>query len=141
MCIRDRAHIEFNFDQQAEDGDKRPWFTFALIDLPFKSISVEASVNWHYFDGDDVKLIIDNAIEKNNTSLLWKNWLWHATPKQFLSGPKREQKIVSKNLAKGIHYIEFWADKIPTLHKIILDLGNLELEPAQIEPKNTPNRR
>lgn len=136
--IKDPTHVEFNFYQQAQESDKRPWFTFALVNLPLKSIEAEATVNWHYFDGDDVKLIIDNQVEKNLNSKLWKNWLWHATPKQFLSGHKKEQKIVVKNLAKGIHYIEFWADKTPTLHKIILDLGNLESEPAQIEPKNTP---
>ncbi len=136
--IEDSTHIEFNFDQQAQEGDKRPWFTFVLVDLPLKSIDAEATVNWHYLDGDDVKLIIDNKIEKNLSSVLWKNWLWHATPQQILKGSKEEQKIVTKNLSKGIHYIEFWADKTPTLHKIIFYLGNLELEPAQPEPINTP---
>jgi len=126
--IKDPTHIEFIFDQQAEDGDKRPWFTFALIGLPLKSISVEASVNWHYFDGDDVKLIIDNQIEKNPNFKLWKDWVWHATPKQLLSGQKREQKNVKKNLSKGVHYIELWADKTPTLHQVILDLGDLQLK-------------
>lgn len=97
--IEDPTHIEFNLDQQAEEGDKRPWFTFALVDLPLKSIEAEVTVNWHYFDGEDVKLIIDNAIEKNSTSLLWKNWLWHATPKQLLSCPRKEQKVVTRDFS------------------------------------------
>ncbi len=136
--IKDPTQIEFNLEQQAEEGDKRPWFTFALVNLPLRSIEAEFTVNWHYFDGDDVKLIIDNAIEKNSTSLFWKNWLWHARPDQLLNGPKKEQKIVTKDLSKGIHYIEFWADNTPTLHKIIFDLGDLNSEPAQPEPTNTP---
>lgn len=136
--IKDPTHVEFNLDQQAEEGDKRPWFTFALVDLPLKFIEAEASVSWHYFDGDDVKLIIDNQIEKNPSSRLWKDWAWHATPKQFFGGPKKEQKVFTKDLPKGLHYIEFWADKTPTLHKVILDLGNLELKQAQPEPTNTP---
>lgn len=136
--ILDVKNIKFNLELQAENGNGRPWVTVALIDLPLKSITPEASVDWHLFDGDDVKLIIDNEIEKNTVSLLWKNWLWHATPKQFLSGSKKEQKIVSKNLAKGIHYIEFWADKTPTLHSVILDLGYLELQSNPSQPNRIP---
>lgn len=136
--ILDTTNIEFNLEQQAENSNGRPWVTVALIDLPLKSIVVETSVDWHLFDGDDVKLIIDNAIEKNSTSLLWKNWLWHATPKQFLSGPKKEQKVVTRDLSKGIHYIELWADKTPTLHNVTLDLGNSESKPEQSKPTTTP---
>lgn len=136
--ILDTTNIELNLEQQAENGNGRPWVTVTLIDLPLKSIVIETSVDWHLFDGDDVKLIIDNQVEKNPDSKLWKDWVWHATPKQLLSGPKREQKVVAKDLPKGAHYIEVWADKTPTLHKIILDLGNLESEPAQPEPTNTP---
>lgn len=136
--IEDSTHIGFNLDQQAQEGDKRPWFTFALVDLPLKSIKAEVTVNWHYFDGDDVKLITDNQVEKNQSSRLWRNWVWHATPKQLLSGPKREQKVITKDLPKGIHYIEFWADNTPTLHRIILNLGNLESESAKPDPTNTP---
>lgn len=125
--IEDPIRIEFNLDQQAEDGDKRPWLNFVLVDLPFKSIAAEATVNWHYFDGDDVKLIIDNEIEKNSSSILWRNWLWHATPQQIFKSSKKEQKTVVKNLNSGTHYIEFWADKTPTLHQVVINLGNQEL--------------
>jgi len=129
--ITDHTKIEFNLEQQAENGNGRPWVTIAFIDLPLKSIVAEASVDWHIFDGDDVKLIIDNNIEKNSQSLLWKNWVWHATPIQIFSGAKREQKIVSKSLNKSTHYIEFWADRTPTLHSVVLDLGELTLvEPS-----------
>lgn len=134
--IEDPTHIKFNLDQQAKEGDKRPWFTFVLVNLPLKSVEGEVTVNWHYFDGDDIKLIIDNQVEKNPSSKLWRNWIWHATPGQLLSGPKKEQKVVNKDLPKGIHYIEFWADKTPTLHNVVLNLGNLE--PDQSESTNTP---
>lgn len=136
--ILDVKNIEFNLELRAENGNGRPWITIALIDLPLKSITPEASVDWHLFDGDDVKLIIDNAVEKNLNSKLWKYWLWHATPEQIFSGIRREKKTIKQALDKNTHYIEFWADKTPTLHKIILNLGNLESEPAQPEPKNTP---
>ncbi len=134
--IEDPTHIKFNLDQQAKEGDKRPWFTFVLVNLPLKSVEAEVTVDWHYFDGDDVKLVIDNQIEKNPSSKLWRNWLWHATPGQLLSGPKKEQKVITKDLSKGIHYVEFWADKTPTLHNVVLNLGDLKTD--QFESTNTP---
>ena len=136
--ITDSTKIEFNLEQQAENSNRRPWIMIALVDVPLQSITAKASVSWHIFDGDDVKLIIDNNIEKNSQSLLWKNWLWHATPIQIFSCSKKEQKTVAKNLDQGIHYIEFWADRTPTLHSVILDLGNLESNQNQPVSDNTP---
>jgi hypothetical protein len=121
--IQDPQNIKFTLSEQAEDGDRRPWYTFALINLPLQSISAAVTVDWHFFDGDDVKVIIDGHIEKNTESKLWKNWIWHASPGQIFSGPRKEEKTFRKQLAKGIHYIEFWADKAPTLHTVSLDLG------------------
>jgi len=139
--IPDYREINFNLEQQAQDGDRRPWFTFVLFNLPLKSVTAEVSVSWHWFDGDDVKLIIDNKVEENASSKLWKYWAWHASPFQIFSGSDREQKTFSQNLPQGIHYIEFWADKTPTLHQVSLDLGDFELKrtPTKDDPKWTGN--
>jgi len=126
--ISDYRKIDFNFEQQAQDGDRRPWFTFVLSDLPLESVTAEASVSWHWFDGDDVKLIVDNKAEENPSSKLWGYWAWHASPFQIFSGSSKEQKTFSKNLPQGIHYIELWADKTPTLHRISFSLGNFKLK-------------
>jgi hypothetical protein len=133
--IEDPSNIILNFEQKAENGNKRPWFTFVLVDLPLVSITVEASTSWHLLDGDDIKLIIDNETEHNHNSKLWKNWAWHATPTQIFSGPKRERKALSRNLQSGIHYIEFWTDKTPTLHQVSFNLGNSD---PQSKSQNTP---
>jgi len=139
--IENSSNAVFDLNQQAENGDKRPWFTFVLIDFPLKSLAVEISTLWHLFDGDDVKLIVDNKIEPNSNSKLWKDWAWHATPSQIFSGSKKEQKTFNKNLPSGIHYIEFWADKTPTLHQVVLNLGAIELPntPTVDNPKWTKN--
>jgi len=126
--IKDSSKIEFSIEQQAEDGDKRPWFTFSLIDLPIKSITAKASVFWHFWDGDDIKLIVDNKIENNTNSRLWKDWVWHATTKQLIFGTKQEQKTFETNLDTNIHYIEIWADRTPTLHNITFNLGDFVLK-------------
>jgi len=126
--IKNTSKIEFPIEQQAKDGDKRPWFTFSLIDLPIKSITATASVFWHFWDGDDIKLIVDNKIENNTKSKLWKDWVWHATTKQLIFGTKQEQKSFEINLENGIHYIEIWADRTPTLHNITFNLGDFVLK-------------
>ena len=129
--IQNPQKVEFKIEEKSEDGNRRSWITFALINTSLKSITAEASVSWHLFDGDDIKLIVDNEIEKNTKSKLWKYWVWHAIPQQVLTGSKRQQKTFNKDLQQGAHYIEFWADKTPTLHIVTLDLGDYK-------PKRTP---
>ena len=119
--IRETA---FHLDEQAEDGNRRPWYTFVLIDLPLESLTADVAVDWHFFDGDDVKLIVDGRIEQNGKSILWRHWIWHAKPGQIFSGPKKETRTFTTQLPKDIHYLEFWADKTPTLHTVTLNLGD-----------------
>ncbi|KKQ38937.1 MAG: hypothetical protein US54_C0001G0062 [Candidatus Roizmanbacteria bacterium GW2011_GWA2_37_7] len=122
--IQNPPEISFSLDDQAEDGDRRPWYAFALIDLPLESLTADVTVDWHLFDGDDVKLIVDGHIEQNRKSIFWGNWAWHAKPEQIFSGVRREEKTFVRQLTKDVHYIEFWVDKTPTLHTVTLDLGD-----------------
>ncbi len=113
--IQDLSAINFDPEEQAEDGDRRPWFTFAFIDLPLASFSIDASTRWHWRDGDDIKLIIDGEIQKNTSplSVFHRNWLWSSFPFQN----ERQEKTFTPALLKGIHYVELWADRTPTLHR------------------------
>jgi len=129
-------HVE-DFNEKAE-GDKRPWYTFAFINLPLSALEADVSTQWHFLDGDDVKLIVDNTIEHNLESKKHRDWLWSAKPAIF-SQPKREEKAFTKNLSVGIHYVEFWADKSPTLHRVNFDLGDFQPKriPTVKDPKWT----
>ena len=105
---------------QAENGDRRPWSTIALIDLPLKILDVSATCEKKSGDSDDLKLIIDGRIEKNQESNWWgKNWFWQG---HQLQGYTKESRFYT-NLEKGVHYIEFWADRTPVLNSVHLDLG------------------
>lgn len=128
--LPDVRNIFFDFSEQAEDGDKRPWYTFAFINLPLESLKADMSTEWHFLDGDDVKLIVDNNVKPNPESKKYHDWVWSAKP-AFRSEPKREEKAFTENLPVGTHYIEFWADKTPTLYKVSFDLGDFI-------PKRTP---
>ena len=139
--LNDLQDIHFQLEQKAENGNGRPWYTFALVNLPLQSISADVSVSWHFWDGDDLKLIIDNTIEPDPASKKMKNWIWSAKFWQVLTGEKREQKVFTKNLSSGVHYLEFWADKTPTLHQVDLHLGETQLErvPTVNDPEWTGN--
>src|SRR3989344_1599694 len=131
--------INFNIAEQAEDGNRRPWFAFALIDLPLKSFSADITVNYRFRDSDDVKLSIDGEIKKNNLSILHRSWLWSANILTKFFQRERQKKTFEENLGKDVHYIDFWADRIPILHEVVLDLGVDELKqiPSVENPKWT----
>lgn len=137
--INDLREIVFGLNLKAEEGDRRPWCTFAFINLPLLSLGADVSVAWHLFDGDDIKLIIDNEIKKNAGSKFWKHWIWSARPWNILSKPHREIKEFATDLAQGMHYIELWADKTPILHSVSFDLGNFKLVriPDEFDPEWT----
>ena len=124
--IDEKKEIELLTNLQAEDDNCRPWITIALIDLPLNILDISVKCEKRFFDSDDVKIIIDGQIQKNKQASWWakwaKNWYWQG---RFLKGQAKETKFYPQ-LAKGIHYIEFWADRMPVLHKISLELGEIK---------------
>lgn len=137
----DPQKVQFNLGIQAEDGDRRPWLTFVFVNLPLKSISADVSAKWHFLDGDDVKLIVDGQIKKNTFSILHKNWVWASSILKKLFGKEREEKTFIESLNPDMHYVEFWADKTPTLNQAIFDLGVTALKtiPTVDNPEWTGN--
>lgn len=102
----------------AEDGDRRQWMTVILADLPLKSLNIEAiAKNYpNQNDQDDLKLIINGKIQLNENEADRKHKYWYWSGK-FLNGQEKE---FSKELneAKGMHYIELWADRMPEIKAI-----------------------
>lgn len=114
-------------DRQAKDGDRYPWVTVALINLPLSILETAVKCEKRKSDSDDVKLIINGRIEKNTQSNWWaKNWYFQG---RFMLGNTRESRFYL-NLKKGVHFIEFWADRMPVLKsvKIYIDEDNERLK-------------
>ena len=133
--VDDRDRVQLDLNSQAEDGDRRPWITLALIGLPLISIAADITAVWRFRDSDDVKLIIDNEIKKNQYSILRKNWIWSGNIFKKIFGNERQEKTFVENLPKDNHYIEFWADKTPILHKVVLNLVRKEIAEATLKGK------
>ena len=106
---------------QSEEKNRQEWITIALIDLPLKELEVTVTCQKRFWESDDVGLIIDDKIQKNPNPFLWwgKNWYWQG---RKLKGTARTDAF-SLKLARGLHYVELWADKTPVLNTLKLDLG------------------
>ncbi len=119
---------------QSQERNRQPWITIALIDLPLKILDVSVTCKKRERDSDDVKLLIDGEIQKNKQSSWWeKNWYWQG---KRLQGKTEETRFYPK-LSKGIHYIEFSADRTPFLNWINMDLGIKSIkEPRKKEKLN-----
>lgn len=141
--IDDFPKAKFDIQDTAENGDRRSWYTFVLINLSLKSISAEATARWRLRDSDDVKLIIDNKIQKNNLSVFYRDWLWAGSIFKKLVQKETQIKTIETNLSSDLHFIEFWADRTPTLNWVELNLGGSENKriPTVDNPKWTGNFR
>jgi len=136
----------FNLEEQAEDGDRRPWFTFVLVNLPLKTIIAKATTKYRWWDSDDVKIIIDGEIQINRLSRFYKYWLWAGfLVKKLLRKKETRKHTFEVDLSKNKnHYIEFWADKTPILHRVELNLGEKTESrriPTVDDPEWTENLR
>lgn len=120
---------------QAEDGNGREWITFVLDNLPLNSFTVELNLKRRFLDSDDVKVSVDGQIKRNDRSILHKLWYFAAS---ILTG-EIQTETFNVNLANGLHYIEFWADRMPTLEKVIFNLGSFSGKriPTVDDPKWT----
>lgn len=112
---------------QAEDGDRRPWITFVLSGLSLSTFTVELTLKRRFIDSDDIKVIIDGEVKRNNRSVLHKFWYFIAS----LFTGETQVETFTENLPLNLHYIEFWADRMPTIHKVKIDLG-------EVDRKRTP---
>lgn len=105
---------------QAQDGNRRPWIAIALIDVPLKAVDIAVRCEQRHRDSDDAKLIIDGETRKNEKNRWWgKYWYWQG---RDLQGSTKEARFYS-DAQKGIHYIELWADRMPVLESLHLNIG------------------
>lgn len=119
-------NVFLDLNQQAEDRDRRPWITFTLVGLALTSIRITARVKKRYRDSDDLKIIIDGKTQthfetedKKPRDLLPLEWfyrLWYFVGSILLD--KTRTVYFKTNLTKGLHYIELYADRMPTLESL-----------------------
>ncbi len=103
----------------AQDGNRRQWMTLIPVNVFVKKLNIIASAKKYpeNKDDDDIKLIIDGNIQKNETDKSHKNWFWCG---RILNGQEKELNR-ELNFEPGLHYIELWADGMPAINSMGLN--------------------
>lgn len=119
--------VNLKIEETAEDGNNVPWYSFVLLDLPLRSLTIEASLKRRYRDSDDIKIIIDEKIKRNKKGGKYKYWYWAAGLLGWVMSVKNQKyqtqrNKFTENLDEGTHYIEIWSDRMPVLHSIEFDI-------------------
>lgn len=114
--------VELDLEEQSEEGNNIPWYTFVLVNLPLNQITIDATITKRMKDSDDIKIIIDGEVKKNFSSL--KHKFWHITGGQLKAETaiSRRKVILNESMVDGQHYVELWSDRTPVLNRIILSL-------------------
>lgn len=107
---------------QAEDGNGYPWLTFVLDQLSLKSLTPAVTYSRRDYDSDDIKIKVDGKIIGNLLHKI-KHFLWRYVGSR-ITGTRNETETLVTNFPLGLHYLEFWADRKPTLNALILNFGN-----------------
>ncbi len=117
-------HLDLAIENQAEDGDRRPWITLVLVNLPLVSVTPTTTFSRRKRDSDDVKIIIDGKTQGNLVEKI-KHFLWRYVGSllPWTSPIKTMTETLVVNLPSGLHYIEFWADRMPVLKSLTIDFG------------------
>lgn len=128
--MEDSLNINIEINEQAEDGDRRPWFSFIFVDLSIKKFSASIIAKSRWFDRDDAQIKIDGEIQQyKNANFLHRFWYWIGS----LRKGKEDVAVFKPNLSKGLHYIEINADRMPTLKQVAINLGNEQEEAKEEE--------
>lgn len=108
----------------AQDGNRRQWIAVIVNNILIKELKIKASARKYpnERDEDDLKIIIDGEIQKNNEPKSHGNWFWCG---RALDGKEKEFNR-DLNLESGTHYIELWADRMPVINSLVLNLGEIE---------------
>lgn len=117
--VEETDHLIYSpANNPAQKGDSRPWLSLVAINLSIKDITILAKADKRGREDDDIKLIIDGGIQKNQDKKSHKDWFWCG---KTLKGKEKEFKK-TVNFNGAMHTIDLWADESPSLEKIELTL-------------------
>lgn len=98
----------------AQKSEGRPWLSYIILDLFITSLSITAKANKNRGDDDDIKLVINGKIQKNDNKRAHQDWYWCG---KMLKG---EDKTFFKDINIKIKQYNFdlYSDETPRLAKI-----------------------
>jgi len=152
--------VMLEIEEQAEKGDRRPFYTFLFINQTLKNVTIDATVHKRLPDSDDLQIVVNNQVLKSiKTPIKRVKWkFWYLAAQMFYladliksSGKELSERVKEKpysvkrtialNLSKARNIIEIMADEAPILHSVEFEFVELAIVEAEDynDPKKTAN--
>lgn len=120
-----------------EDKDRRPLLKLLCLDQPLAALTLTSAVlpgkvhPWSFFDDDDLKIVINGEIIKNELPKSHSDWYWcgRAQSNQDTS----ERTLTEKVDLSSKCLIEIFSDRTPEVKNLVLSLGTRLLS-ANFDP-------
>lgn len=131
--------LMLEMNDQAEDGDRRPWATYLLDDFPLRSFIYTVTYARRRRDSDDVKIVVDTVVQASLFKTI-KHRFWRLIGSflPLISPTKTETETITLNLPQQFHTVEFIADRMPLLHRFTIDFGTVTLLPTKTPTVDNP---
>jgi hypothetical protein len=114
----------------AQKSAGRPWLSYIVLDRFITKLSITAKVNQNGRDDDDLKLLINGEIQKNENSKSHRDWYWCG---KILKG---NDKTFSKdiNLKTKQFNLDLYSDGQPRLWRIEVGIKGPKIIPTIDSP-------
>jgi len=114
----------------AQRSQGRPWLSYIVLDLFITKLSITAKTNKNRKDDDDLKLIVNGKIQKNENFKSHRDWYWCG---KVLKG---KDKIFSKdiNYKTKQYNFDLYSDETPRLSRIEIGIRESKRIPTVDDP-------
>ncbi len=108
----------------AQKSSGRPWLSYIILELLVSSLSISAKADKKSRDDDDLKLIVNGKIQKNENPKSHRDWYWCG---KILKG---EVKTFAKdiNLKTKQFNLNLYSDGSPRLQRIEIGIRPVEIK-------------
>jgi len=119
----------------AQKSEGRPWLSYIILDLFITKLSISAQANKNGRDDDDIKVIINGEIQKNENAKSHRDWYWCG---KILKG---DDKTFTKNIGSKTKQfnLDLYSDDSPRIHKIEIGIKEPKILPTVDNPFWTEN--
>ncbi|MDD3301370.1 MAG: cell wall hydrolase [Patescibacteria group bacterium] len=121
------TYIPVKNNNPAQKSEGRPWLSYIILDLFITKLFISAEADKNGRDDDDIKLIINGEIQKNENKRAHQDWYWCG---KILKG---KEKAFSREIDSQTkqYNLDLYSDGTPRLSK-------LEISIKQGETKRIP---
>ncbi len=121
------TYIPVKNNNPAQKSEGRPWLSYIILDLFITKLFISAEADKNGRDDDDIKLIINGEIQKNENKCAHQDWYWCG---KILKG---KEKAFSREIDSQTkqYNLDLYSDGTPRLSK-------LEISIKQGETKRIP---